>query len=149
MNAEIKAPYARSYLNVLSCDDEDIRVLHSLRFRDQDLSIKCGAMLAFSALLIACALVVLSAPADSHLYAPAGGFETSCARLSAWLGIAAAALAAAAIVFTRLSYADEAVPALNQYANVLQIKGRLLTFAVTVSAAQLAGLLGALFPLLA
>lgn len=53
---------------VTELNDAEYRILESIRFRDDDQSVKAGAVLAFSGLIIATSIVQLSTSADSVVH---------------------------------------------------------------------------------
>ncbi|MFQ5535708.1 MAG: hypothetical protein ACE5EM_12935 [Sphingomonadales bacterium] len=59
--------FAENYEKVTELGSDELKILESIRFRDQDQSIKAGAILAFSGLLIATTIVQLSAPSESFV----------------------------------------------------------------------------------
>ncbi len=73
-----------------------------LHRKDEDLSIKAGAVLAFSGLLIASTLVLLAAEPSTALHAPAGAVSSLVAVASTGLLFFGAALALAAVALSRV-----------------------------------------------
>lgn len=57
-----------SYQRITRLNADEYRLLESIRFRDNDASIKAGSILAFAGLIIATAMVELSVSAGSVLY---------------------------------------------------------------------------------
>lgn len=56
------------FKKVTQLTDSEYRILESVRFRDDDQSVKSGAVLAFSGLIIATSIVQLSTSADSVVH---------------------------------------------------------------------------------
>lgn len=62
--------YNERFRKLVDLDDTTLRILDSIRYKDEDLSVKSGALLAFSGLMIATAIVQLSTSQGSIVYIP-------------------------------------------------------------------------------
>ncbi|WP_125564303.1 hypothetical protein [Pseudoalteromonas rubra] len=63
-------PYGERFKKLVELDETSIRILDGIRYRDEDLSVKSGAILAFSGLMIATSIVQLSTSEGSLVYIP-------------------------------------------------------------------------------
>ena len=60
--------FLRTYTLDSGLQDKERAILDALRYREQNLAIKAGAMLAFCGLMIASVMVQLAAPPESMMY---------------------------------------------------------------------------------
>lgn len=94
-------------------DDPHVKAEYEyLHKRDDDLSVKAGAVLAFGGLLIAAGLVLLAAEPGTSLHAPPGGVVALIGGASVAVLFIGAGLSLAAIAMTRtydLSHAEAIV----------------------------------------
>jgi hypothetical protein len=134
----------KAFANLLSFDDQHKEVIQSLRFRDQDHSIRCGALLGFAGLIIASALVQLSAGPDTLAHLSRESVWFAIVRVSLVLLIASASLSLLSISLGRTSYSDEPWTALLQFQNLIRMRGKIETAASVLCFAGTVGSLGAL-----
>ena len=57
---ETEEKYQSRFRKQIRLDQEKLRILDSIRYRDEDLAVKAGATLAFSGLIITTSIVQLS-----------------------------------------------------------------------------------------
>lgn len=62
--------YGERFKKLVELDAISIRILDGIRYKDEDLSVKSGAILAFSGLMIATSIVQLSTSKGSLVYIP-------------------------------------------------------------------------------
>ncbi len=115
--------YDRIFKNLLGYDEEELRVLQSIRFRDQDQSTKGAALLAFAGLLIATSLVQLSAEPTAAVSLD----KKSVALILSFLGLFflfISSLFSLASLVSSGKYSDNSRVALLQFYDLVQRRGR-------------------------
>lgn len=98
------------------------RIVDSLRHRENDASIKLGAILGYCGLIVAALLVQLSAEAGTPAAIPRMAWLLLLAELTIILLFAAAFTCLIGIVGDRERYSDESEAALDQYLVVVTEK---------------------------
>jgi hypothetical protein len=140
----------KKFSNLIGFTEDHEKIVQSLRFRDQDHSFKCGALLGFCGLLIASTLVQLSAGEGTaiHLSIDAGHLYL----LACWGLISlflAAGLALWSMSVGRSSYSSDPWAALLQLSDLIDLRSRIeigaLTLCAIGTACSLATLVGTLF----
>ena len=63
-------PYGERFKKLVELDEKSVRILDGIRYKDEDLSVKSGGLLAFSGLMIATSIVQLSTSQDSIVNIP-------------------------------------------------------------------------------
>lgn len=100
-------------------------ILASIRFQDQDQSVKGGALLAYSGLIIATVMVQLSAPQDSLVYVSNRFLFVILCFLGLFCMLAAALLSLRSLVVTR-PYSQSTEEAIIEFDNLVKLRRRLI-----------------------
>lgn len=111
---------------------EEQRVLDSVRYQDQDQSIKAGAVLAFSGLIIATAIVQLSSGKPSLISVGTGSGELLYYFFSLMALFGASLLSLVSLISTR-KYSSSASEALAQFYYLIQFQKKLIFFSAILS----------------
>lgn len=135
------------WAQIIALDSAQERIIESLRYRDQDHHIRCGAILGFAGLLIASDLVQLSAGERTIAFMDRNSGWLPVAALSMIALMASASLSLVSISWGRWSsYSAKPWEALHQLADMINLRSFIESVAIAFC---VAGFLGSLSSLLA
>lgn len=136
VNEPTAAEAARKrFSNLIGFGVDHDKVVQSLRFRDQDHSIKCGALLGFCGLMIASTLVQFSAGENTVVYLPRVGTLFLLARVGLISLFLAAGLSLWSISIGRSRYDDDPWKALFQLSDLIELRSWIENGAIVLCAA--------------
>lgn len=141
---ETEEKYQSRFRKQIRLDQEKLRILDSIRYRDEDLAVKAGATLAFSGLIITTSIVQLSTSSDSVIHISKG--ETLLI-ISNFIGLfllfISSLINLLALISTR-KYPDSAIDALLKFDDYVAQKSSQIKYAVIFSITGTVLVLGSL-----
>lgn len=117
------------FKKLLKLDSENIRILDGIRYKDEDLSVKSGALLAFSGLMIATSIVQLSTSQDSIVYIPRESTFLMAVNALGLIFLFIASIISLFGLITSGKYSDEVFTALIQFDDYVISKTRKIKLA--------------------
>jgi len=121
------------FKKVTELTDTEYRILESIRFRDDDQSVKAGAVLAFSGLIIATSIVQLSTSADSVVHVSKDDVDLLLLNVTGLLLLFLSAIVTIFALVSSGEYSDDKNKALIEFDEYVVKKSAKVKIAATLT----------------
>lgn len=124
--------FKQRFAKLINLNEQNQLILDSIRFRDNDQSVKIGAVLAFSGLMIASSIVQLTAPSDSLLFVPKESIFLLFNQIGLIFLFASSFLALVGLTVTK-KYSKDIDTALIEFDTLVNLRSRMSLWAMYLS----------------